>query len=1283
MPSPALIDLGSLPAAVSVVDCGVSIPHALRDAVFAVASDLRCGARVRSVVQCGHDSTAVAQRAGVRALLRCNGPSPSPGQVPVGGGSQSAAVSVDKTRRGVSKRGGARPRSFRRPWGEGEGVHQLAECMQGVLLQNAGFPFTMSTTAFETAPVALVERAGLRNQALFCVGFSSPKDAAVVWRGEKSDVLCTCFESAEDATTLSIGGKSGSCVHARAYLEANKAGHALVPSPLHSAPFSVTVEGGGGSHAVVVWDGMIFTVVTLDKGLADLCLAPGCRVSPHQCGHVRQASAWLKAERGAHPRRHDLAVRTDASGTFAQHLEDLDGGEADDDDLEFLREHLRAAGRLPQEEEEPEFEDATDGGEDAPAHPGAAAPPHSGAAAPPPPGAPVLPPPAAALPPPPGAAVLPPPGVAVLPPPGAAVPPDPAGGSPPPNEKWTLSTPCKRNFLPCPQEIAAGRKWRYTAELLGRILAHPHDAAVTTSMADAIIDQHCFNPAKPLYEPACPKCRKAAPPEDDVDVVAGCVLSDSRCGVEVPVTVGSWTCNDCKMMISFDGAGVGLFVIPRLDAEKKLLVFTRAFCDDVLSYVVTSRSSFSAATRYLASVIPGFRHRRQVIVDLGLMYTSCLDIPALLFRCPKCKDFPLVIIMDGQALGFRIPPEWDVLRLSHNVPVLPLPLTEMTVLPQAAQSALVQRITRNGTKLASAELASGVALHLAAAAGTLTPVQEAAVVLLSFFFAYDSTVASLLRALPPPDAGTVAAKFLQLSAAQRESLRAHLGNPAIIDQGAAAGEGSGDGGSDAEGDALDIDDDDVGGGSESEAEGMDDEDGARNQRRARREGAVGRGEGDVDGGTPDDAAEGTRSLGGGRNKTRKSPGAPWELRKGCFAPVFDIIPEADMATWTSIRWFLRALLGEPVVNLFVSCDALAVRNLVTELRATGDSDWEVHISAVRDVAFVAHFLSRVAHVVSAYRSLRLAIAALFEFSVDVEDKVDARFALSAEKASRAGKGENKEYCEMWRTTSPEQFASYVRTMPGMEKLLDNDSVASMEVFPNLKRCRPGIWDNSAAKRRAMYAAGQKEKRTAASAAKEDAADKCNKNFPTDQKLTPGVYNVLCPHVVSYGFRVLTKAESVEDGISVVLERFSDIPKTIYYDMACKMNRNLMRRVRPLFRHYGVRCFMDRPHGKGHTCSLTNFADASLRQTLGKASTAAEVSHSIAIRFRPMLAYMKPATFLSFKSFQVATANLRAIYRLSSPRRSTESDHINFGEFFWSQLGIKCITADCGCQYRPT
>jgi len=156
----------------------------------------------------------------------------------------------------------------------------------------AGTGFTLPSTGALTLPVVVIERYSA--QALFCVGYTSPKDAVVAWVGETGAVLCTCFESSEDAAVYGIGGRSCSCCHAQALEKAMQ----LVTPPARcdkTCPkFCVRVRRGPGSDAVVVWDAVIFTVVTVVNGSADVCLAPGCRVAPHQCGHVQAARDELE-----------------------------------------------------------------------------------------------------------------------------------------------------------------------------------------------------------------------------------------------------------------------------------------------------------------------------------------------------------------------------------------------------------------------------------------------------------------------------------------------------------------------------------------------------------------------------------------------------------------------------------------------------------------------------------------------------------------------------------------------------------------------------------------------------------------------------------------------------------------------------------------------------------------------------------------------------------------------------------------------------------------------------
>lgn len=100
------------------------------------------------------------------------------------------------------------------------------------------------------------------------------------------------------------------------------------------------------------------------------------------------------------------------------------------------------------------------------------------------------------------------------------------------------------------------------------------------------------------------------------------------------------------------------------------------------------------------------------------------------------------------------------------------------------------------------------------------------------------------------------------------------------------------------------------------------------------------------------------------------------------------------------------------------------------------------------------------------------------------------------------------------------------------------------------------------------------------AAEEDENDRCNKAFPKHADLTAGVFNVVCPHIVTLGFRVMFDSESFGDALSVILERFPKLSKVIFYEVACKLDWNAMRRVRSLINNHGVKLVLERVHAKG-------------------------------------------------------------------------------------------------------
>eukprot|EP00170_Pyropia_yezoensis_P001102 contig_5033_g1106 len=135
---------------------------------------------------------------------------------------------------------------------------------------------------------------------------------------------------------------------------------------------------------------------------------------------------------------------------------------------------------------------------------------------------------------------------------------------------------------------------------------------------------------------------------------------------------------------------------------------------------------------------------------------------------------------------------------------------------------------------------------------------------------------------------------------------------------------------------------------------------------------------------------------------------------------------------------------------------------------------------------------------------------------------------------------------------------------------------------------------------------------------------------------------------------LVSFESVGGALSIVLERFPTLPKAIFYDVACKIDKNAMRRVRPILRKQGVRCILDRPHSITHSCSPVYMPDQSLGTTAGVATQAAEVSHSVSVGNRTSLAYMAPATYMIHRMIQVAFMNTRKL-RLWSARMGYDYD----------------------------
>jgi len=681
------------------------------------------------------------------------------------------------------------------------------------------------------------------------------------------------------------------------------------------------------------------------------------------------------------------------------------------------------------------------------------------------------------------------------------------------------------------------------------------------------------------------------------------------------VLVGRWACNTrtCKRMVEYDGTADGLFSLQRRNRNGRWLLFTRGLIDELLSFIISGRTTYTAATRHLSADVLSFGLRRQDVVKLGTAAIKTFRIPAETARCPLCGPSPEFIVIDAQALGCSDPDDTTPFRPAEDCPVLNIPAPKLCVIERAPLRATISQVLRTATPLTTPQVDLLRSWHdTIGAPGRSTPEAAAAELFFRFFpFGRDQPANAPMPGGVPCASGSSAPTSAAetLAEGERPTKRGRL---------------SAAGGLEA---ALRLD----------------------------KDGAV---------------------VLGGKGPLAKMPTATWRNRSGHCAPAFDRYPSDDDGLWICVRPFLQAMLTETVTGMFQSFDERAVRLLANTLRLMRRGAWRSLTQAVDGVGFVAGFLGWFANLIDEEPSMRKAVGVLLLATVDVEKYVDDTFkAVANNKETLAAGCKNAAYCNRWKGRPT--TADYKRWRAEQEHLGDmdeDDPLVSFEFFAGLPRVRPGITDSEAAKRRVKYRGKDCHK-----ADLEGEGDACNKAFSVKAGLTQGVFNVVCPHVITLGFRCLFRAESVGEALSIVLERFAKLPKAVFYDVACKLDKNAMRRVRQLMRAHGVRCILDRPHSITHSCSPIYMPDECLGTTAGVATQAAEVSRSIAVVNRTSLAYMSPATYTHHRMVQVAFMNLRKLYRLHAGNGVGENDHVPLAPFFHKKISHQCERVSvCTC-----
>lgn len=177
------------------------------------------------------------------------------------------------------------------------------------------------------------------------VVFSTPEGGVLAWRSAHGNFLWTFFERSEDASCPSVKGLSSTCLRARSLRAACSSGSVMAPTIAGEVPFCERACSSTSNDVVIggyVWDAIIFSLVTLVGGAADLCVARGCRVSPHTCGHIRAARAeFASTELPSDEELDEDAADADIADTltFAHGVGASDARGAADD-ATYLAQHL-------------------------------------------------------------------------------------------------------------------------------------------------------------------------------------------------------------------------------------------------------------------------------------------------------------------------------------------------------------------------------------------------------------------------------------------------------------------------------------------------------------------------------------------------------------------------------------------------------------------------------------------------------------------------------------------------------------------------------------------------------------------------------------------------------------------------------------------------------------------------------------------------------------------------------------------------------------------------------
>ena len=135
---------------------------------------------------------------------------------------------------------------------------------------------------------------------------------------------------------------------------------------------------------------------------------------------------------------------------------------------------------------------------------------------------------------------------------------------------------------------------------------------------------------------------------------------------------------------------------------------------------------------------------------------------------------------------------------------------------------------------------------------------------------------------------------------------------------------------------------------------------------------------------------------------------------------------------------------------------------------------------------------------------------------------------------------------------------------------------------------------------------------------------CTKNYASAKSHAPAIFTVqcVCRHPKLLGVSIMTKTEGVSTALSVLLSRFEQLSKVVYYDNICNMARSTVLRNSWINDKCTVVC--DRFHYASHTCNSIADQDSYMEFSL-HATSGAESVNQLWRFSKSHLRFLRPET----------------------------------------------------------